>query len=575
MFDAELGLSEDRPLARFDQAHEDQYGSLGSFGVSESGQTLAAAICYVGLCNTGVAEDASPNAELRLWVSPDGGSTWQDWGELPPDTEILKVTNVDVLVEASNTWRHLTGEARDAMLVRLGRLGIDRLDDWTRHATWVMSGEAHAPPSEPSPPTVEGVDWWFRLDDQAADSVAWVGWAPDTYLLALADESGAVRRLYSAAGWARGSFIADELLVASGSPAIVRYSRIASVDLVDLSTSSAHQLMGLQQRQDYRFITARPIPASLSARPVIHYAPLTLAEPRPQPADIAIYYGAHGGEGVWDVYKTVPSGDGEAVAVARPWAFFDERPGYVDGFGVDPRGQTLAALKCSRGTCAGLDGPSEDAQLVLWVSLDTGATWDEWGELQQYTWIVAVTGNDVALEQWVGAEAYRTFWFRSGDEVAPPQGHEVDWFEGWFPDAAGTLSPLWRLRGEATSYVTATGRTLPVPATGDNRVWSPILLSDGILWSQLELGGPSLFVVADEAGAVRDAYAWIDLRRPLGLSTRLDDHRFLGELGPWGDWPGTTKVLVDFATGTVHPLSEVPGHHHGRLSILAAQHLTE
>ena len=274
------------------------------------------------------------------------------------------------------------------------------------------------------------------------------------------------------------------------------------------------------------------------------------------------------------MYKTVSDDDGETVAIERPWAYFDERPGYITDFGLGPRGQTLAALECSRGWClSGYEQASEDALLVLWVSQDAGGTWEHWGEVPQGARIETVTEDDVALNRSRGEAAYRIWWFRSGNEVAPPKGFEVDYLSGWFPHDEGAASPLWRLRGDGTSYVMATGRTLSAPAIGDGWGGWPILLADGVLWSQFGREGADLFVATDGTGALRGAYVWENPEQPLSLSIRLDDHRFLGELGPWECGADTTRVLVDFATRTVHPLPELPGR--GLLLLLAAHSLTE
>ena len=325
--------------------------------------------------------------------------------------------------------------------------------------------------------------------------------------------------------------------------------------------------------------TSEPTPTATPEPHGIEFTPLRLGEPRPQPTGYAIYHGVHNCEGVWDVYQAVASEDGETLEVERPWAFFDERPGYIHDFGVGPRGQTLAALECSRGTCAGYSGPSEDALLELWVSRDAGGTWEQWGEVPQWVWIETVTEEDIALEQWPDGDGPRVWWFRSGKEVAPPEGHEVEYIAGWFRDAEGAASPLWKLRGNAPSYVTAAGQALSAPAVGggaDDWEWSvPIILPDGVLWSRAgRKGADNLFVVTDWAGAVRGAYASHDAQQPLGIAAHLEGQRFVGEVGVWTCDPSRHTVLVDFETHTVHPLPEPPRH--GWLLIpLAVRSLTE
>lgn len=274
------------------------------------------------------------------------------------------------------------------------------------------------------------------------------------------------------------------------------------------------------------------------------------------------------------MYKTVPGDDGETVAVERPWAYFDERPGYVVDFGLGPGGQTLAALECSRGRCAsGYEGPSEDALLELWVSRDAGGTWEFWGEVPQYFGIETVTDDDVALREGFEWKGTRIWWFHSGNKEAPPEGHEVEYIAGWFPDHEGGVSPLWKIRDDGATYVTATGQTLSAPAANDYERWSPIFLTDGVLWSQVGRQGADRFVLTDGTGAVQGAYAWVAPQQPLRLSARVADHRFVGELGHPRCVADTTKVVVDFATRTVHPLPELSAR--GLLLILAAHKSTE
>ena len=124
-FDEAVGaFHEDRPPEFFDGASDrDHYNPVRSFGVSESGQTLAAAVCHAGYCEIEPVDGASgPSAdtELRLWVSHNGGGTWEDQGQLLPQTRIIEVTDEDVLVSTSNVWR-----ARALELAHQRRVGRD------------------------------------------------------------------------------------------------------------------------------------------------------------------------------------------------------------------------------------------------------------------------------------------------------------------------------------------------------------------------------------------------------------------------------------------------------------------
>ena len=107
----------------------------------------------------------------------------------------MEVTDDDVLLRTRNVWRtreywdDLTDEEWAGMLARLALLGLDELEGWEERTHWVVSGEEYSPPSEPTPPTLGGVDW-RRFRDQPDDGVAWAATAHDNYLLAIADTEG-------------------------------------------------------------------------------------------------------------------------------------------------------------------------------------------------------------------------------------------------------------------------------------------------------------------------------------------------------------------------------------------------
>lgn len=571
VFDEAAGaLREDRPLAFFDGSNDiAQYYPVRSFGVSASGQTLAATICHAALCDVEPFEgEAGPSAdtELRLWVSRDGGAAWQDWGQLLPQTSIIEVTDADVLVATLNIWQTREGwnwlveEEWEAMLARFEPLGLEEREGWVQKRQWVASGK-------------EATGAAVRSSTEEGPLV-----------LAIPTQDGSTGHVVHAVDQPGGpAIVGNRWFRPIGLLGTVHGIVAAAMEFVDLTTATVHTISGLslpfgldietadRQREHYQFLTARPEPMSTAARPAIDYAPLTLAEPRPPPPGVAIYYGEHHCEGVGNVYRAVADDRG-TVAVERPWAYFDERPGYITGFGLGPRGPILAALECSHGSCAsGYEGPSEDARLVLWVSGDAGETWKQWGEVPQFVWIETVTEDDVALRRWWDGEASPVWWFRSGDPVTPPEGHDADYIDGWILDGEGAVSALWGLHDDGTSYVTATGQTLLAPR-GTNG-GSPIILADGVLWSLYGRKGADLFMVTDATGTVRSAYAWVNPQVPLRLIASLDDQRFVGELGHQECGRDTTKVLVDLAMRTVHPLPEVPSV--GLLLLLAAHNLTE
>ena len=84
----------------------------------------------------------------------------------------------------------------------------------------------------------------------------------------------------------------------------------------------------------------------------IESTPLTLGAPRELPTGWALYYGDHHCEGVYDTFRVADTRDGDTLGVERPWAFFDEQPGYTYSFSVSRGGQTLAVLACERGVSA-------------------------------------------------------------------------------------------------------------------------------------------------------------------------------------------------------------------------------
>ena len=257
-FDDAVGaFREDRPLKFFDGASDrEHYNPVRSFEVSESGQTLAATVCHAGYCEiepVGGASGPSADTELRLWVSHDGGGTWEDQDQLLPQTRIIEVTDDDVLVSTSNVWRArehwtwLTDEEWEAMLARLAPLGLaDELEGWAERTRWVAAGEAYSRPPAPVAPRLGDLNWW-RLRDQPATAVMWAATAQDNYLLVIADREGSIERVYGARDWfAGGSFITDDLLIRSrtltGTPFWIEAT---TMELVDLATASIHEVEGL------------------------------------------------------------------------------------------------------------------------------------------------------------------------------------------------------------------------------------------------------------------------------------------------------------------------------------------
>ena len=223
-------LREDRPLAIFDSANDiPNYYPIRSFGVSKSGQTLAAAVCHGAYCDIDPWEDPpypGIDTELRLWVSGDGGGTWEDRGQLLPETRIIEVTDDDVLVCTRNIWDTrwdwLTDDEWDEMLARLVPLGLDeREGHWRYRYQWVASGEHVDPPAVRT-----------ARDDKRR-------------LLAIEERDGSVGK-YISTYQLEGPFADDDLLIR---PTYVYHynshlAYIATADIVDLTTSSVHEVEG-------------------------------------------------------------------------------------------------------------------------------------------------------------------------------------------------------------------------------------------------------------------------------------------------------------------------------------------
>ena len=590
VFDEAVGaFREDRPLAFFDGAHDNTRFPVAAFRVSEDGQTLAATICHAGLCGFEYpGEFPSADSKLRLWVSNDGGRSWDDWGKLLPMTEILEVTDDDVLVRTRNIWHpredwgEVSDEAWESMLARLAALGLDELEGWEEQTRWVASGETYSPPSEPAPPTLGGVDW-RRFRDQPEGAVAWAGSAQDKHLLAIANEAGSVDRVYGAEDWLWGSFIASDAFVRPVLPPIDgEWVRIATLELVDLASASIHEVKGLalplgfdpkageSQQEFYHFITARPAPTA-AAQAALEYTPLTLGDPRELPVGVGLYFADWPYEGfATDVTLGFATGDG--FVTERLWAVWDDSSAYVTSFRVSDDSRTMAAAVCEQGYCEDCySGPTEDASLRLRVWRESTFDWEDWGELPQGSYIEGVTADDVAITAWLPDpdshdsrdHVARLWWFRSGQEVEPPAGLDPDGVEGWHWRSGGFL---WDYGGDA--YVTDSGTALLPPpddasAPESARWYLDEVRGDGTaLWS-LYGADEQRFALVGEGGEVVAAFTWDDASEKLHLAGFVSDDLVVGQIVPrlWHtgtpDTEPPTTVLVDLANHSVHPVTDL------------------
>ncbi len=587
-FDEMTGtIREERPLAFFDGLREaDNEYPLENFGVSDDGQEMAVMICHTGSCE-GSYHGPSPDAEQRLWMSRDAGRTWEDMGPALPASYIVEVAAGDVLVWESNFWAErwdsLSDEEWEELLARLAPLAAGNLEGWSHRLRWAISGEAYSPLPEPKSPLL-GALYWEHIVAGPDGAIAWIAETQDDHLLAIADAEGMVEQVYGAAEPLGGFFATDNLLVRPLEILGRGNTLLSKAEVIDLATHSIHEVDGLslpmdhdpeadgQQEVYYSFHAARPAPARVeAARPAIEYTPLTMGEPRELPAGTALYYPVYQKcGGAEDILRVVVDGDSGALLVERPWAFFDEQTGYARLFGVGPRGESLAALVCERGNCdIAYGSPSDDALLALWFSGDGGKTWERWGEVPVYSYLLsAVTEDDVALRAFVIGDGQeegsrtRAWWFRSGQELELPEGLDFAYVALW-QQTGDRLTPIWSDHRNMF-FVTASGERLPTPPGGDVTIsdWPWRLttsLSDGsLLWSRVswnrDVRDRDLFVLADEQGAILRAYSW-DIPDPLELIDNVGGELYVGFLGSSACGEVRSLALIDLEAGSVHNVS--------------------
>ena len=335
--------------------------------------------------------------------------------------------------------------------------------------------------------------------------------------------------------------------------------------------------------------TATPTPP-----PATEYLPLTMGEPRALPVGTALYYQEHLCEGPWDTHRVIARADSEGLLVDRPLAFFDERPGDALLYGQSASGRTLAVVACERGICMSIDGPDENAIAALWVSGDGGGTWGRWGEapVPYEARISAVTGSDVAFaslqtgEDQEGEPLPRAWWFRSGEQLTPPEGLDSPYMAAWRVSGDG-LNPVWSDRprwsdNPNTSFVDAAGGLLGKPPGGEVTAsgsfwWPTVSLPGGTLLWSTHRGYPPIepdrFFTINEQGVILGAYSWED-PKPLELIDHLGGELFVGLLGIDACGPMRATVLVDLETRSVHEvvgLDEAFPGTRGLLGLFAAR----
>lgn len=238
----------ENPLASLDEI-----GRYFDFEVDSGGELMAAALCVQGYCG---GEDLPSNdARQEIWVSRDGGETWEGWGAVPAPTFVLRVVEDDVAVMEVAPRRAFERVAR----VRWLRSGKVFREPATENPLWVVDwdgdvpiwGEWRSPPQLPA--LTELVDWtWRELQVQPGGSTVW--WASDPsgplLLVAVVEPRGMVEEVY---GWPSADYV--DWLVPMGDGLFAGFriegGYAIGIDhlnfLIDLEGRAVHPLLGLPE----------------------------------------------------------------------------------------------------------------------------------------------------------------------------------------------------------------------------------------------------------------------------------------------------------------------------------------
>ncbi len=219
--------------------------------VDETGAVVAAAMCVQGDC--GGVGPPSPDARQELWVSPDGGGTWETWGTVPPFSTVARVTEGDVAMREST---RLSG-TRFAVQVHWVRSGKRFHSPDTEDNLWVVAWDGDQPiwgdwnpPPHPPALTEVAARTWIEAQTRPDGSAVWYAIEVDDPLLLLAvvDAQGAVEDVY---GWPDADYIGGLVPMGEGVFAGFRMEggwamgRDHMNFLIDLEGRAFHPLLGL------------------------------------------------------------------------------------------------------------------------------------------------------------------------------------------------------------------------------------------------------------------------------------------------------------------------------------------
>lgn len=326
--------------------------------------------------------------------------------------------------------------------------------------------------------------------------------------------------------------------------------------------------------------TATPSPTaatpSPSATPAIEYTELTLGEPRTLPADMAFFYrvgwcGACNacGMGFGDIRRVVFD--------AATGEYREDRPapesGHIDDYWVNLGGRGMAAMVCHAGSCnSWYDAPSPDAKQHLWVSRDGANTWEDLGPTLPAATIVAVTVDDILIEErnfwgerrWynVTDQEWEDLLTRLGDlglddpEGWPHESSRLRWAVSGNPATASEVEATLAGQGH---WVEGWPTWRETPGLRGLSWWSnDAVPHGGRIWTGFGSGG-RLHATVDEQGVLRHVWdatgldAVSDYEYPFVVSETLVVY---DRVTCGGEVAQTSEAwLVDLETGSAHELA--------------------